>query len=600
MSRLCNLSKFNSFLFVRFFPSSIVKGLHSLLVLFLIATPVIHAATNGESLATTIARISEIWPASLSDIITVSTTLLANSHLLRIAEAQASGPYGRVHNANLGAVARIVFGGAQNPSEGSSTSTGDYEATAIEKNVVLIVAQALGIFDDENSMPAPSSGPSHAVCIITTTAQLCLLCSGTLRPRDTAEAIWILHPASVETAALLVLVCKNATCGARHYPDHVSFMFKDSRFWRYDLAAEFLQIGQRIWATRAFVTTYIALLESNHVAFSSYATLYTQLYAPSGSDFSLGWESLWKGFVLHVLLELASEAGTALTTPRSPTSSDLVQLALRTFLDENTIPGALDHQCPECTRYGRRWKRKAGEPEGKPTVVANLKRFDSTLVEDAKIKRDRIVKMAVCDGIAIGHKLCAVPKCENEPEDYRSQRFCSRHERYNERCGVVGCKMERMEADTNEPPTEACEDPSHQAMWAKHLAQQRESDIAGFHRIVRQSKITSTKAKQREEDDGWVPVEPRVRVVNREHFSSSQFASLTFASSRDDVDLSQDDMHHDHGLLVRNDRRLEEAAHGGARIAGRSHSSARGRFRGSASDLHRLRPSLSPSRSNAD
>lgn len=101
---------------------------------------------------------------------------------------------------------------------------------------------------------------------------------------------------------------------------------------------------------------------------------------------------------------MATESNIRFTTLASPTTKDLVALCLSAFLSSKTIPAAEDHQCPECTRYARNWNEEYDAGGLGVSEFVQDKECER-LIEDATIDTDRIVNMAVVDGVTIGHKV---------------------------------------------------------------------------------------------------------------------------------------------------------------------------------------------------
>lgn len=95
---------------------------------------------------------------------------------------------------------------------------------------------------------------------------------------------------------------------------------------------------------------------------------------------------------------------------------------------------------------------------------------DSELIEDTEFDKNRLVNMAVIDGINTGHVTCAFPGCQNKSENYRERRFCVAHDHMYFVCGVYPCGEPVVNVEEGEPFNGACADEAHQALWASHVA----------------------------------------------------------------------------------------------------------------------------------
>ncbi len=91
--------------------------------------------------------------------------------------------------------------------------------------------------------------------------------------------------------------------------------------------------------------------------------------------------------------------------------------------------------------------------------------------------------MIVVDGIAMGHKLCAMQLCPNPPSDFHSRKLCAEHQlSHGHLCGIEGC--EQPLAD--EPPnTGACSLAAHQARWHLYSTLRTRATFGGYRHILR-------------------------------------------------------------------------------------------------------------------
>lgn len=347
--------------------------------------PVVRS--QSQSLADVTAQLVAASPGiTLSDVLHLGNSLVLNVPLLALADASWASPNGRLHNANLAAVASTLFG-----------VSGHGEAAKRAKSLISIGSRGLGIVRQTRfgSLPLPLV-PSISTRILVTSHKVCPQCGSGLRPRSGARSVWIAHPSRLERAKALIQRCTHAKCNTILYPAHFQIKtLEGAELWSFDVDSELIRVGPRVYATRAFVESYTNLFETSNQTFAAHAEMYNRMYA---SPDWLSSKLLWTAFVLGHTLQLARERGIPVTTSAHPTVDQLVELALTNFLASRTIPGALEHQCPECCRYKRTWTEAPGGREITHSP-------DDSLVEQTTINTDlnRIRRMAVMDGIQIGH-----------------------------------------------------------------------------------------------------------------------------------------------------------------------------------------------------
>ncbi|KAK4693240.1 hypothetical protein P7C70_g8965, partial [Phenoliferia sp. Uapishka_3] len=448
---------------------------------------VISSVAAVPSLAETTPLLTNIWPGiSFLNTIRLGNSVLANSELLALADQQYIAPNGREHNSNLGALTGILFRAPPDGDLDFSSRAGatSHHPTPSENSAVLIASRALGLIRQRRTDPPPEPvPPPSAIRVICTNHRECPRCRGTLQIRRRAKAVWLLLPGAVEAAAVALHVCNG--CGARIRPDLVEFKAGGEQVWEYDGAAEFLKVGKRMWASRAFCQSFITFLELGHVATSSFARIYAELYAPE-PDWKLGSDHVWKSFVLHCAIGLATEADLPLRSLSSSTTEDIVRIALPRYLSSKRVPGALEHSCPECAHFARTWKEGKMPGDGDAAKLPTGK--DAELVEHTTKDMDTVITMAVCDGINAGHVTCPVPGCRNEPENYRDRRFCVEHVGNYQLCGVHPCGAAVVETAAGEAYIGACADPAHQALWYAHVKYKGRENVLGHRRMIRQKK----------------------------------------------------------------------------------------------------------------
>lgn len=410
--------------------------------------PTATQSTSDSSLLPIVAQLQTVWPSlSLGDLLALAGSLSANLPLLQLAARQALAPHSRGADGSvLKNLARILFSRPEHGSFDLDSALGvsPAEQASNERRAILLVAHTLNLIplDDNDSLNAPTARRlPDLIRSICTHHRVCYQCGGVLQvPKAHLHGVWVLHPSSVERATVVRLRCATKGCGAKHLPDVVKIKQEGTTVQVHNSDADYLRLGRRLYAHRSFAAAYVALLETNHVSASSYAELFNRLYcAPPLFDptsppkankrrLAVRAEHVWRAFVLHSTLELAAE-----TSPPRPfvtldgsSTEEIVSMALEAYLSEKTIPGAMQHTCPECSRYKRRWKAGAKADQGQFAQRASGKKervsgcglcplvfadywLSQRLVEDTVIDESRVVKMSAMDGIKIGHAVSGIP-----------------------------------------------------------------------------------------------------------------------------------------------------------------------------------------------
>ena len=109
--------------------------------------------------------------------------------------------------------------------------------------------------------------------------------------------------------------------------------------------------------------------------------------------------------------------------------------------------------------------------------------------------------MVVIDGLAMGHRLCAMPRCLNFPTDFRSKKLCCHHqEERSGLCGIVSC----TQPASNEPGrTGACEEEGHQELWAAFRSTRGRETYGSYQRVLRNQQGSALRGED-EETTPWI------------------------------------------------------------------------------------------------
>ncbi|GAA5961222.1 hypothetical protein JCM3765_002873 [Sporobolomyces pararoseus] len=459
------------------------------------------STTAASSLLSTCESLVQLSPTlSLPDLLQLSRSLHENVQMLSIAQAQTFAS-GRTFGSSFDTLARLVAAPLREASQDPSSSA-------------LLAAKALDLFtvptqDSPSTLfPTSPSPPPPPLLILTTPRIVCRQCDSPLTIRNKPAGPFSLVSPSEPPRPVLVAshICTNTACRARHSPDHVEISYNTFKVWIWEEEARYTKVGDRVWVTREFSKHFSALLLQQRVSPGGFADVWNSLHAgdkvqgddleatgveeeEGGEDIESEGESskksftkltpahVWRAFVISSSLKVAQEHNLPLLSIIRPSSASLVSFANRYLFStcENVhILGP--HSCSSCSRPRvRRWKSgPADEDEAERGVKwsGSLKSELSAgiLREDTELFTEERISFAVCDGITIGHFLCAAPSCSNPPlKQTRKSRFCEIHRKYHKVCGIVGCDNPIAPAVRNKLASEACCDREHTALWEKFV-----------------------------------------------------------------------------------------------------------------------------------
>ncbi|GAA5897886.1 hypothetical protein JCM6882_005105 [Rhodosporidiobolus microsporus] len=469
---------------------------------------------SAPPLVATVARLCEEIPnLSLPALVHFSQTLSPNGRILEAASERAS-VNGRVFGSSLNFLGKTLFSTTSSQPEDAPLAT-------------LLLARALELYPTTDPTAHPSLPLPLTPRILSTRHVLCVQCSSplTLRNRKTSDNAFLVDTSS-PAVPVVVATHQCGCCGALHAPDHVEIEQAGRRIWIWDDGADVLKVGERVWVTASLARHYRALLIEQAVSPGGFVSFWNGLYA---SDYaSLAFDStdddddedgyssptpavhvkegrknlkqgsfvlrarhIWRAFVLSSCFDAvrtSSSSYTAFASLARPPIEELVAFANRdlfgTTADEaaSVLPA---HSCAVCTRKRRRWKGGPATEQEKAAGVrwaGSHEKEHKDYVEDTKLDKTLAVQLAVCDGIEIGHPLCAYPSCPNPPEAHRrTRRFCTSHLVWHQYCGIVDCERAVSdELDDDGEITEACKLEAHQEAWQRFKKRRKEVQGRGW------------------------------------------------------------------------------------------------------------------------
>ncbi|GAA5917586.1 hypothetical protein JCM8208_000865 [Rhodotorula glutinis] len=477
------------------------RHLPHLLALLSLSLRLVGAADSP--LVATASRLAALIPGvTLSEIVDLAQSVRGDAALLTLSHGRAQAS-GRTFEASLSFVGDHLF----------STSP---KKLADPQRATLLLAKELGLY------PPPLAAPtsSTSLRILSTSRSNCAQCGSSLNlPRRPSVPVYLVDPASPASLVLVAThVCTNSSCRATHTPDHVEIAYKGQKVWLWEEQPEAIKVGDRVWLSSAFARHYRAQLLNQAQSAGAIAATWSELYgeatpvlddevaaessegegvgsarddeAPSrrasSGPFILRQKHVWRSFVIYTCILAAADSPHLrfASLPR-PLVEHLVALANSDLFSSASSSDATvlpPHSCSTCARKPHRWRGGPATEEERAQGVRWAGTHARRGAQDVKRVKKPDVQFAVCDGIEIGHPLCAAPGCRNPPDAYRrSRRFCPQHADLHLVCGIDGCDQERSDdVDDAQEPSEACENPAHQEAWRSYLERRRRLEERGW------------------------------------------------------------------------------------------------------------------------
>ncbi|GAA5857365.1 hypothetical protein JCM9279_006685 [Rhodotorula babjevae] len=460
-------------------------------------------------LVTTASRIAALIPSvDFPEIVDLAQSLRGDATLLALSHGRAQAS-GRTFEASLSFVGDHLF----------STSP---RKVADPQRATLLLAKELNLYPPR--LAAPTSSASSR--IISTKRTECAQCRSSLNlPRRPTVPVYLVDRASPASIVYVAThVCSNSSCRAIHTPDHVEITQKGQKVWLWEADAEAFKVGDRVWLSRGFAMYYRLELLNQASSAGSVASTWSEAFseatpaldddgaadssdesedassareddapprAASSGPFILRQKHVWRAFVIYActLAAVNSLHGRFASRAR-PLVEDLIALANADLFSSSSLPNDVDvlppHSCPKCARKPHRWRGGPATEEERAQGVrwagTHARRGHQGMEPDIELVDGPDVQFAVCDGIEIGHPLCAAPGCRSPPDAYRRRRrFCAHHLDLHLVCGVNGCGQERSDdADDAQDPSEACDNPAHQELWRAFIERRRRFEERGW------------------------------------------------------------------------------------------------------------------------
>ncbi|BGP42005.1 hypothetical protein JCM10449v2_006002 [Rhodotorula kratochvilovae] len=461
-------------------------------------------ATNSP-LVSSASRLDELMPGvTLAQLVDLAHSLREGAPLLSLAHERTKAG-GRTFDSNLNFVGDHLFSASPKKLSDPQRAT-------------LFLAKELQLYPPPLAAPVAPPLPR----ILSTRRSTCAQCDSPLNLyKRPSRPVYLVEPASPASLVLIAShICTNSACRALHTPDHVEISYGSNKVWLWEKEPEALKVGDRVYVSNGFARHYRMLLLEQATSAGAFASFWNQLYRADTPDISLeaddddsgGEDSssgddegeqpeitaspalilrqkhVWRAFVVYSSILAASALSHGrLASLARPLTEHVVALANSDIF--GTAQGAASvlppHSCSTCTRQPRVWRRGPATAEERARGVrwtGTHAKEGPRYFEDTKVVSGPDVQLAVCDGIQIGHPLCAAPSCPNPPDAIRrSRRFCSTHINLHLICGVIGCTRERSnDGVDDDAPSEACDLPAHEALWQAYTARRRRLEERGW------------------------------------------------------------------------------------------------------------------------
>jgi hypothetical protein len=345
-----------------------------------------------------------------------------------------------------------------------------------------------------------------------------------------------------------VLSGKCNKCQAIYYADHESG-FPDnnasiSRQRLYLNQAQYLKVGQELWADRSFTNAVVNAMYNFHASTSAIAAFWNESFF-NHSGVQVTRLQIWRTFVQETIRQISASSHLQFETPDGLALDEVTKLAFQTLGEKGVIRSAQNHFCKDCThKYKSRPDRLTGDdpaatvgidehqsvppltgPEADLAIRdAALARYnaehamavdedDSNESDESDDESKAPVNMIVMDGIVMGPNYCAFENCTKDLANYKNGIFCVEHEYQRQGlCHIKGCNSPKVEQ------TKACV--AHQSNWRSYITRFGHQSVLGIHRLIRRTE---------EESQPWLPAisrevqrhdDPENENTGRNHYFS--------------------------------------------------------------------------------
>jgi hypothetical protein len=348
-----------------------------------------------------------------------------------------------------------------------------------------------------------------------------------------------------------VLTAKCRKCETSYFADHERFLMRDGS-WNhcYLNSAQYLKLGQSLWADRKFSYAVVNGVYNFHASAAAYTQFWNDCQAIIDSSIRITRRQVWQAFVQESIRTVAAEANINLELPDGLNIGEVTREAFEILGNKGIIQPSNDHSCSECTQpYKSRQEFINNDDPAALDPAAlvgndeneNVPRLEGQYAElseqetvaaqqEARQRANRStsddmdvdyapVTMVVVDGIVMGPTHCAYDGCEQDLTNARGGSFCPTHESlYGTRCHIRDCQNTKV---TN---TQACV--NHQREWKKHQKDHSRSTLSGVRRMLQRPnenmpwQMASNRRPHQPHDDDD---DDSIIIKKDNYFSPSRF-----------------------------------------------------------------------------
>ncbi|KAJ6464300.1 hypothetical protein C8R47DRAFT_1237731 [Mycena vitilis] len=311
-----------------------------------------------------------------------------------------------------------------------------------------------------------------------------------------------------EQAVLYMAYC--ARCLAEYYPDRITFPQDQNtpgRLQKLEYGATYLRVSKHgVWMDRR-----VALAQENAILrfHSGWANFAEWLSDTIGAGKRVTVRQSQRLYFEHFARRLISahDLEDTFIVPAHSSAHALAE-AVREAVGEDggVVPGAMEHGCTRCTHLKRYSTDLVAELDGtaldenengvvdapealaQANVAANVpgENLPPALATHPK-QQERVpgsargyARMAVMDGKALPHRICAVSICEGALVNYKDGRFCMDHLEMRSICGIIPCGR-----PVHSDGAVTCDSESHKAWHQKYQNRFGRLNFPGVQRVMR-------------------------------------------------------------------------------------------------------------------
>jgi hypothetical protein len=227
------------------------------------------------------------------------------------------------------------------------------------------------------------------------------------RPRDIPFVKLIKEFKAYENVPVYSGHCKE--CKTMYYADHERAPHGNEGAHErvYLNSAQYIKLGQNLWADRAFTSAVLAGMYNFHASAAAYTGFCNSAFEISNRAISR--RQVWQAFVQESIRLVASVSGRTFIIQDGLPIDEVTKEAFTIMGDNGVFRSVDNHECSECTQKYKETADIIPDPNDNPGEVVGSDELQAEAEQPAD-EEDATVKMVVVDGIVMGHTVSSYKK----------------------------------------------------------------------------------------------------------------------------------------------------------------------------------------------